>query len=67
VSAALGENASSGTKFDTTLMQKVIRFQQQAGLTADGIVGPQTMMTVVHYADSTVPKLNVATHITERK
>ncbi|KXO13510.1 General secretion pathway protein A [Moritella sp. JT01] len=67
VSTALGESALSGTRFDTTLMQKVIRFQQQAGLTADGIVGPQTMMTVVHYADSTVPKLNVATHITEKK
>ncbi len=67
VSAALGENASSGSKFDTTLMHKVIRFQQQTGLTADGIVGPQTMMSVVHYADNTVPKLNVATHITEKK
>jgi len=67
VSAALGENALSGTRFDAILMKKVIRFQQQAGLTADGIVGPQTMMTVVHYADSTVPKLNVATHILEKK
>ncbi|SGY82553.1 General secretion pathway protein a [Moritella viscosa] len=67
VSAALGEEALSGTRFDSILMKKVIRFQQQAGLTADGIVGPQTMMTVVHYADSTVPKLNVATHILEKK
>ncbi|CAM2818837.1 ExeA family protein [Moritella viscosa] len=67
VSAALGEEALSGTRFDAILMKKVIRFQQQAGLTADGIVGPQTMMTVVHYADSTVPKLNVATHILEKK
>ncbi|QUM86617.1 ExeA family protein [Moritella sp. 28] len=67
VSAALGEKALSGTRFDAILMKKVIRFQQQAGLTADGIVGPQTMMTVVHYADSTVPKLNVATHIPEKK
>jgi general secretion pathway protein A len=48
-------------------MQKVMRFQQQSGLTADGIAGPQTMMAVVHYADSTVPKLNVATHLAETK
>ncbi|PKH05370.1 ExeA family protein [Moritella sp. Urea-trap-13] len=67
VSAALGEDAVSGTRFDWPLMQKVMRFQQQSGLTADGIVGPQTMMTVVHYADSTVPKLNVATHLAEKK
>jgi len=67
VSAALGESALSGSKFDARLMEKVMRFQELAGLTADGIVGPQTMMTVVHYADSTVPKLNVATHITENK
>lgn len=67
VSAALGEKALSGVRFDSALMKKVMRFQQQSGLTADGIVGPQTMMTVVHYADSTVPKLNVATHLAEEK
>ncbi|NQZ50502.1 MAG: AAA family ATPase [Moritella sp.] len=67
VSAALGENALSGARFDWPLLKKVMRFQQQSGLTADGIVGPQTMMTVVHYADSTVPKLNVATHLAEDK
>lgn len=67
VSAALDDTASSGTRFDWPLVEKVIRFQQQSGLIADGIVGPQTMMTVVHYADSTVPKLNVATHLTEVK
>jgi general secretion pathway protein A len=67
ISAVLGDNAISGTQFDWPLMQKVMRFQQQSGLTADGIVGPQTMMTIVHYADSTVPKLNVATHIAEAK
>lgn len=67
VSAALGEEALSGTQFDLPLMQKVMRFQQQSGLTADGIAGPQTMMAVVHYADSTVPKLNVATHLAETK
>ncbi|NQZ93055.1 MAG: AAA family ATPase [Moritella sp.] len=67
ISAALGEKAVSGAKFDWPLMKKVMRFQQQSGLSADGIVGPQTMMTVVHYADSTVPKLNVATHLAEDK
>ena len=67
VSAALGENALSGARFDWPLLKKVMRFQKQSGLTADGIVGPQTMMTVVHYADSTVPKLNVATHLAEDK
>ena len=67
VSAVLGEEALSGTKFDALLMDKVMRFQQQSGLTADGIVGPQTMMTVVHYADSTVPKLNVARHLEEKR
>ncbi|QUM75241.1 AAA family ATPase [Moritella sp. 24] len=67
VSAALGEKALSGTRFDSVLMKKVMRFQQQSDLTADGIVGPQTMMTVVHHADSTVPKLNVATHLGEVK
>jgi len=48
-------------------VKKVMRFQEQSGLTADGIVGPQTMMTIVHYADSTVPKLNVATHLAEEE
>ncbi|SQD78940.1 ExeA family protein [Moritella yayanosii] len=67
ISAALGEQAASGARFDWPLMKKVMRFQQQSGLSADGIVGPQTMMTVVHYADSTVPKLNVATHLPEEK
>ena len=67
VSAALGENALSGTRFDWPLLKKVMRFQKQSGLTADGIVGPQTMITVVHYADSTVPKLNIATHLAEDK
>lgn len=67
ISAALGERALSGARFDWPLMQKVMRFQQQSGLTADGIVGPQTMMTIVHYADSTVPKLSVATHLAEDK
>ena len=65
VSAVLGEQAQSGSMFDQTLVEKVMRFQQQSGLAADGIVGPQTMMTVVHHADSTVPKLNVATHLGE--
>jgi general secretion pathway protein A len=61
----LGVSATSTMVFDDLLAKKVVAFQLQAGLTADGIVGPQTMMLVAHNADATVPKLDVGTHLSE--
>lgn len=65
ISESLGVSATSTTVFDDLLAKKVVAFQQQSGLTADGIVGPQTMMLVAHKADATVPRLDVGTHLSE--
>jgi general secretion pathway protein A len=65
ISDLLGVSATSTTVFDDLLVKKVVTFQLQAGLTADGIVGPQTMMLVAHNADATVPKLDTSTHLSE--
>ena len=65
VSAALGMEPASGQVFDAELSRKMQLFQRQNNLHSDGIVGTQTMMTLVHYADETVPRLSAGMQLTE--
>ena len=65
VSATLAMVPTSGQVFDAELSKKMELFQRQNNLHADGIVGPQTMMTLVHYADETVPRLSAGIQQTE--
>ena len=44
--------------YDDTLLERVIAFQSQNGLTADGIVGPVTIIHINTQSGMKVPSLN---------
>ncbi len=65
VSEILGVEASGSRHFDYQLTKKIFAFQRQLNLTADGVVGARTMMSLVQLVDSKVPRLDVISPATE--
>jgi murein L,D-transpeptidase YcbB/YkuD len=51
--------ASDPRYFDIHLQTKVMEFQRSRGLTADGVVGKQTLIQINNYSDSNAPVLSV--------
>lgn len=51
--------------FDQELTQRVMVFQRQQRLTADGIVGQKTMMMLVNVSDNSLPRLTDTTYMKE--
>ena len=43
--------------FDQLLLEQVVEFQREHGLMDDGIVGPHTLMYLMHFADPNTPRL----------
>jgi len=43
--------------FDQPLFDQVVAFQREHGLEDDGIVGPHTLMYLMHFADPNTPRL----------
>ena len=59
---------ATGARYDNAMMQQIRAFQQAQGLTADGVVGPKTVMQLVRAGDSTEPRLfgNAATDLSRK-
>ncbi len=51
--------ASDPLYFDVRLQNQVMDFQRSRGLTADGVVGKQTLIQLNNYSDRNAPMLSI--------